>query len=283
MLEAGVPGLAVGGRTGEGHTLSSEECHRLVEIAIAEADGRVPVIAGIIVDSTQQAIERGKAVAELPVAALQITPVHYLFRPDDEHMLEHFRTVAEAVRAPIIIYNVVPWSYLSPDLLVRIMKRVPRVIGVKQSAGDLKLFANLMLAAPKDKRIFSAIDALMYPSFALGAHGAIGAILTAAPRACVALWHAVRDGDRDTAHRLHKRLLRLWNAIAGDKPAGLRQVRPRSTGHQGRPPAGSQTREHVLEIPVDSPFLQLAADDSQTNLQNCTDSHLEPRHLGFLP
>ncbi len=92
----------------------------------------------------------------------------------------------------MIIYNVVPWSYLSPALLLRIMRDVPGVIGVKQSAGDLKLFADLMLATPKDKRIFSAVDALMYPAFALGAHGAIAAILTAAPRACVALWQAVR-------------------------------------------------------------------------------------------
>ncbi len=252
MLAAGVHGLAVGGSTGEGHTLSIEECRRLVQIAIAEADGRVPVVAGIIVNSTRQAIERGKAVAELPVAALQITPVHYLFRPDDAHMLEHFRTVADAVRSPIIIYNVVPWCYLSSELLVRIMKRVPRVIGVKQSAGDLKLLADLLLATPRDKRIFSAVDALMYPSFALGAHGAIAAILTAAPRACVALWQAVRDGDRDSAHRLHKRLLRLWNAIAGDNlPAcvkcaleaqGIKAGHPRAP----MPPASPRQRKAIV-------------------------------------
>lgn len=245
MLEAGAHGLAVGGSTGEGQTLSTAESTRLVEVAIEEAAGRVPVIAGIIVDSTREAIERSRALADLPVAALQITPVHYLFRPDDAHMLTHFRQVAVAARRPIIIYNVVPWSYLGPGLLARIMKDVPGVIGVKQSAGDLKLLADLLLAAPPGARIFSAIDALLYPSFALGAQGAIAALPTAAPRACVSLWNAVREGDHERALGLHKKLLRLWNAVVGDNlPAcvkaalelqGVKAGHPRAPMHAASP------------------------------------------------
>ena len=152
LLDAGVHGLAAGGSTGEGHALDQDELRRLVATVTDEAAGRVPVIAGIIVDSTRDAIRRGKAVADLGVAALQVTPVHYLFRPDDAAMLEHFRAIAEATGLPIVIYNVVPWSYLSPQLLVRIMREVPGVIGVKQSAGDLKLFADLMLMAPSRRK-----------------------------------------------------------------------------------------------------------------------------------
>ncbi len=241
LAKSGAHGLAVGGSTGEGHTLSTEEVRRLVAIAIEEAGGSIPIIAGIIVDSTQQAIERGKAVADLGVAALQITPVHYLFRPDDDHMLRHFEQVAKAVRLPILIYNVVPWTYLSPELLVRIMKRVPRVIGVKQSAGDMKLLADLVMAAPRDRRIFSAVDALLYPSFALGAHGAIAAILAAAPEACVALWDAVRAGDHKRARRLHEGLLRLWNAMPGDcLPACTKYAQSLQGVKAGRPRAPMQ-------------------------------------------
>ena len=87
-------------------------------------------------------------------------------------------SIALLTGLPVIIYNVVPWTYLSPALLTRIMREVPMVIGVKQSAGDLKLFADLMMMAP-DKLIYSAVDALMYPSYTLGAHGSIAAILTA--------------------------------------------------------------------------------------------------------
>jgi len=223
LLEAGVHGLAVAGSTGEGHALSTDEVSRLTEIAVEEADGRVPVVAGIIVDSTRQAIERGAAAARTGAAALQVTPVHYLFRPDDAHMKAHFREMAEAVAAPIVIYNVVPWTYLSPELLVEIMTEIPGVAGVKQSAGDLKLFADLMATAPEGARIMSAVDALMYPSFALGAHGAIAAILTAAPRALVQLWDAVAAGDHKAALDLHGRLLALWNAMIDDNlPAAVK-------------------------------------------------------------
>ena len=223
LLDAGVHGLAVAGSTGEGHALSTDEVCRLTAIAVEEADGRVPIVAGIIVDSTQQAIDRGAAAAEAGAAALQVTPVHYLFRPDDAHMKEHFREMAEAVASPIIIYNVVPWTYLSPELLVEIMADIPGVVGVKQSAGDLKLFADLMATAPEGSRIMSAVDALMYPSFTLGAHGAVAAILTAAPKASVILWDAVADGDHASALDLHLRLLPLWNAMIDDNlPAAVK-------------------------------------------------------------
>jgi 4-hydroxy-tetrahydrodipicolinate synthase len=251
FLDAGVHGIAVGGSTGEGHTLDTAELRRLMEIATVETGGQVPVIAGVIVDSTKQAVDRAQALADLPIAALQITPVHYLFRPSDDHMQQHFATVGKAAKAPIIIYNVVPWSYLSPALLVRILKQVPQVIGVKQSAGDLKLFADLMVGAPRDARIFSAVDALMYPSFALGAHGAIAAILTAAPHALVQLWDHVAAGEHDKALKLHQRLLGLWNAMIDDNlPATVKfalDVQGIRGGHPRAPmPAASPAQQRAI-------------------------------------
>jgi 4-hydroxy-tetrahydrodipicolinate synthase len=213
MVDRGVHCLVVGGSTGEGQTLEVDEVRRLVAATIDEVGGRIPVVAGIIVVSTRQAVAKGRAVADLGVAALQVTPVHYLFRPDDDAMLQHFRTIAEETGLPLFIYNVVPWSYLSPELLVRIMDEVPGVIGVKQSAGDLKLYADLMISAPKGKRLFSAVDALIDPALALGAHGIITAMLAAAPGRYVEMWNAVKAGDHAKALGLHERLLPLWNAI----------------------------------------------------------------------
>ena len=215
LIDQGVHGLAVGGSTGEGHTLDVDELRAIVEITVDTAAGRVPVVAGIIVDSTRDAVRRGRAIADLDVAALQVTPVHYLFRPDDDAMQEHFRVIGEEVGRPIIIYNVVPWSYLSPELLCRIMDEVPAVVGVKQSAGDLKLFADLMLMADPEHLIFCAVDALMYPAYTLGARGSIAAILAAAPRASVDVWDAVQCGDHARALESHEKLLRVWNAIEG--------------------------------------------------------------------
>ncbi|MBI3471975.1 MAG: dihydrodipicolinate synthase family protein [Candidatus Solibacter usitatus] len=257
MVEtARVHGLAVAGSTGEGHALSTEEVRRLAGWTVEEAGGRVPVIAGIIADSTQAAVERAMAVADVGVAALQVTPVHYLFRPDDDGMLEFFAAITRATGIPVIVYNVVPWSYLLPPLLARILREVEGVMGVKQSASDMKALADLLLlveegAAGPNKRILSAVDALLYPSFLLGAHGAVAAILTAAPEWCVELWDAVQRGDHAQALQLHRNLLRLWNAIHDDNlPANVKTVmelcgRP---GGLPRPPMPVSSPAQVRKI-----------------------------------
>jgi len=219
MLASNVHGVAVCGSTGEGHAVTTDETRRITASTTEEVKRQIPVITGIICNSTQAAIERGRAVNDLGVAALQVTPVHYLFRPDDDAMSRHFDQIAQATGLPVIIYNVVPWSYLSPKSLARILREVDGVIGVKQSASDLKALADLLVLADspdllrKGVRILSAVDAFLYPSFSLGAHGAVAAILTAVPECCVELWDAVQEEDHHRAKRLHENLLGLWNAI----------------------------------------------------------------------
>jgi len=215
LIGQGVHGIAVGGSTGEGHTIDVDEFRAIVDSTLDATCDRVPVIAGIIVDSTRDAVRRGKAISDLGVAALQVTPVHYLFRPDDDAMKQHFGMIGEILEHPIIIYNVVPWSYLSPELLCEIMDSVPGVVGVKQSAGDLTLFAELMLMANPEHLLFCAVDPLMYSAYTLGARGSIAAILTAAPKASVELWDAVQAGDHSRALDIHRKLLKLWNALEG--------------------------------------------------------------------
>ncbi|MGH1478441.1 MAG: dihydrodipicolinate synthase family protein [Geminicoccales bacterium] len=221
LIENGVHGLAAGGSTGEGHVLDRDEYRQLIETTMKAVDARIPVVAGIIASSTAEVIARGQAVVDLGVAALQITPPHYLFRPDDAAMINHFREICTACKAPVLIYNVVPWCYLSPDLLLRIMDDVPGVIGVKQSAGDMKLFADLVRRANPENLIFSAVDALLYPSYQLGARGSIAAILTAAPGPSVDLWNAVRNEDWHVARDLHERLMPLWDAVGVDNMPSL--------------------------------------------------------------
>jgi len=221
LINNGVHGLAAGGSTGEGHVLERDEYQGLIETTAKAIDNRVPLVAGIIANSTAEVIARGKCVKHLGVAALQITPPSYLFKPDDDAMVRHFREIHAECDIPILIYNVVPWCYLSPDLLLRIMDEVPGVLGVKQSAGDMKLFAGLVRRAKPENLIFSAVDAMLYSSYTLGAPGAIAAILTAAPGPSVKLWNAVIDQDWETARDLHERLMPLWDAIGLDNMPSL--------------------------------------------------------------
>ena len=221
LIENGVHGLAAGGSTGEGHVLARDEYRQLIRTTLEAIDDRIPLVAGIIASSTAEVIARGQTVRDLGVVALQVTPPHYLFRPDDDAMVTHFREIYTACEVPVLIYNVVPWCYLSPDLLLRIMDEVPGVVGVKQSAGDMKLFADLMRRAKPENLIFSAVDALLYPSYQLGARGSIAAILTAAPGPSVHLWNAVRNENWAMARDLHERLMPLWDAVGVDNMPSL--------------------------------------------------------------
>ncbi len=228
MIAAGVNGLVVGGSTGEGHTLTRDEFAAAAATAHKAVAGRVPLLAGLIVNSTQEAIERAALLRGMDIAALQITPVHYLFKPDAEHTIEHFRAIHAACNLPILIYNVVPWNYLDVALMLRIMREVPGVVGMKQSAGDLKSVSDLVAGTAPGNVVFTGTDALLYPAFALGVDGAISALTTAVPGVCVKLWNAVAAGDHKTALDLHRRLAVLWNAMPHDNlPACVKYAQHR--------------------------------------------------------
>ncbi|CAN7652317.1 dihydrodipicolinate synthase family protein [Neorhizobium sp. LjRoot104] len=223
MLDSGVHGICVGGSSAEGHTLEMSELQALLETAAETLDGKAPLIAGVIINSTRQAVDRCKMARKAGSVALQVTPPHYVFRPSDDAIVEHFKAIAGESGLPVLIYNVVPWCYLSPALLIRIMTEVPGVIGVKQSNGDLKLLADLLQQVPEGKLVFTAVDALLYPSFALGAHGTIAANPAAAPAAVVKLWDLVQAGNHVEALALHRKLLTFWNAlICDDLPACIK-------------------------------------------------------------
>ncbi len=249
MLEAGIHGLAVCGSTGEGHTLSPDETRRITEIASEEVNAHItrlhactptrptfPIIVGIIANSTRQALQHARAVCDLPVVALMVTPPHYLFTPSETEMFAYFRSIAEEIGLPVLVYNVVPWAYLSADALVRLMAETPNVIGVKQSAGDLHALAWLLSNLPEGKVVLTAVDDLLYPSFLLGAHGAIAGICTAAPKLSVQLWDAVKAGEHEKAAECHHKLLRLWQFLhAPNFPARVKAALMLQGVPAGRP------------------------------------------------
>lgn len=259
MISQGVHGLVAGGSSGEGFALEMDELRRIVDISAQEAQGRIPLVAGVIANSTRGTIRRIRALEGLDVSALQVTPAHYIYKTDDASMIRHFQEIADATDIPILIYNVIPWNYLSPSLILRIMREIPGVVGVKQSAGDLKALADLLIAARPQDRIYAAVDSLLYPCMALGAHGVISMLTSTAPGACVSLWNAVRRGDHDYALALHQRLLRLWNAMYADNRVALAKftlsLQGVPTGHTLRP------------IPPASPAQQQAISEAWEKLQ----------------
>jgi 4-hydroxy-tetrahydrodipicolinate synthase len=214
-LAAGVHGICVTGSTGDGQMLSVEQSVAIARVAVAEVAGAVPVIAGIIRDSTSEVIRYGLALKETGVDALQVTPVHYLFQPDEQRTIEYYQRITEATGMPVIVYNVIPYALIPAATVYRAIQEVELVIGVKQSGGDIHQLADLLKAAPTGGAVLTAVDDLLYPAYLLGADGAVSATLTVVPGLCVEQWHAVRAGDHKTALDIHNRLLPIWRAIDG--------------------------------------------------------------------
>lgn len=225
VVSRGAHGVVAGGSTGEGHTLSFDEFVRVMHETHDALGGRKPFVVGLIVNSTREAIERVRALRGLEIAALQITPVHYLFKPSATGTVEHFRAIYDATGIPILIYNVIPWNYLSVELMLRVMREVPGVVGMKQSGGDVKSVSDLVQQCDARNVVLTGVDALLYPAFTMGAHGAISALTAAVPGVCVKLWDAVQRGDHGTALQLHRALATLWNVVPHDVlPAAAKYI-----------------------------------------------------------
>lgn len=224
MVYTGVHGLTICGSTGEGYAMTSEEVGMVTSIVRREAGRKVPVISGVITDSARIAVSHGRAAREAGADALMVTPVHYLFHPTDAGMIDYYERIGEAVGQPVVIYNVVPWATISAELASKLSK-VEQIKGIKQSGGDIHGLADMIRAVGKKMPIMTAIDDMLFPSFVIGASGAIAAICTITPELCIEAWEAARKRDMDKGVEIHHRLLPIWRAVGkGDMPARAKEA-----------------------------------------------------------
>ncbi|AEE91938.1 Dihydrodipicolinate synthase [Tepidanaerobacter acetatoxydans Re1] len=225
LLNTGIHGISPGGSTGEGAALHDDELTRLVEIIQEENANQIPVVAGIIRNSTQDAIRAGLAVKKAGADALMVTPTYYnVLVPDNAGNYEFFKSIAEDVGLPVIIYNVVPQNEITPELFYRMLD-VENIIGIKQSVGGIQAFYKMKLMCGNKGLIYSATDDMLYSTFALGADGAIAAILTLFPEQCLKIWDFVESGDYDGARALQDKMYPIWQIISGPQfPRRIKQA-----------------------------------------------------------
>lgn len=216
QISCGARALCVGGSTGEGAGLKPEEVLNLCSMSVKYARDRVPVIGGVIPDTTDEAVELGLSARKAGVKALQITPPHYLFRPGAGELVSYYSRIKEATGIPIILYNVIPWSQVGAESTERLID-AGAIDAVKQSGSNMHLIADLLYRVGGQIPILSAVDDLLYPSFVLGAQGAIAAIVSVLPKESVALYEAVQKGDNARALSLHGKLLVVWRALEGEE------------------------------------------------------------------
>jgi 4-hydroxy-tetrahydrodipicolinate synthase len=213
-VAAGTDGLVPCGTTGESATLRADERRRVLRAVVAEAGGRLRVIAGAGTNSTEETIENLRALKDLEVdGALVITP--YYNKPTPEGLVAHFRAAAQASPVPLVLYNVPGRTgvNLLPETVERLAEAEPRIVAVKESSGSLEQAAWILRRCGERIALLSGEDALNYPMLCLGAVGVISVVGNVAPREVLALIAAHRRGDAAEARRRHLELLPLAQAL----------------------------------------------------------------------
>jgi 4-hydroxy-tetrahydrodipicolinate synthase len=220
FLNVGVDGISVGGSTGEGAVLTDDELYRLCELAVSEVNGRVPVVAGVIRNSTRAAVHGALRAKKAGVDALMVTPVHYhVNKPSASGNVDFYRRIGDAAELPIIVYNVVPSNTITPEVMDELLA-IPQVVAIKQSVGGMSALAQMVAAHGDRLLISSAVDDLLYPTYMIGARGSIVAPSAVVPELLVEQWQAFRKGDHETALRIHDRLMYVYRALQGENFQG---------------------------------------------------------------
>ncbi|WP_022851576.1 4-hydroxy-tetrahydrodipicolinate synthase [Limisalsivibrio acetivorans] len=213
QIENGTDGVVPCGTTGESATLTYEEHCKVIDIVIDQVNNRVPVIAGSGSNSTHESVfltqHAQKAGAD---GALVITP--YYNKPTQEGLYRHFKEISDAVKIPIVLYNVPGRTACNilPETVIRLSK-CDNIVGIKEASGSLEQAAAVIEGTDDNFSVMSGEDALTYLLFAIGAKGVISASTNVVPADMAKMWDAWEAGDVETARAQHYKLLPVFSAL----------------------------------------------------------------------
>lgn len=212
-IAEGTDCIGVVGTTGESPTVSVEEHCEIIRVAVEQAAGRVPVMAGAGANSTREAIELTEFAKKVGAdCTLQVVP--YYNKPTQEGIYQHFKAIAEAVDLPMMLYNVPGRTVadMGVDTALRCAS-LPGVFGIKEATGNLERAAWLIKQAPKGFHIYSGDDPTAVALMLLGGHGNVSVTANVAPRAMAQLCKAAIARDTARAIELHMQLLPLHKQL----------------------------------------------------------------------
>jgi 4-hydroxy-tetrahydrodipicolinate synthase len=213
QIAEGTDGLVPAGTTGESPTLSHDEHRQVVEWCVEQVQGRVPVIAGAGSNSTTEAVELARHAQECGAAAvLVVTP--YYNKPTQEGLYQHFKAINDAIRIPIIIYNIPARSVI--DMSVDTMRRLfelDNIAGVKDATANVVRVSQQRSAMGAGFNQLSGEDASALGFMAHGGHGCISVTSNVAPRLCAEFQRACLGGDYAAALALQDKLMPLHTAL----------------------------------------------------------------------
>lgn len=212
-IDQGSDGIVIVGTTGESPTVDFDEHCLLIQTAVEQVAGRVPVIAGTGANSTKEAIVLTQKAKELGAdACLLVAP--YYNKPTQEGLYQHFKAVADAVAIPQILYNVPGRTGcdLSNDTVLRLAAHA-NIVGIKDATGGIERGTDLLLRAPKDFAIYSGDDATALSLMLLGGHGVISVTANVAPKLMHDMCVAAMAGDVKVAREINAKLFGLHQKL----------------------------------------------------------------------
>src|SRR3984885_7920969 len=165
QITSGIQFLVACGTTAETPALSDREALDVVRLIVRVAGGRVPVVVGCTHNATREAVERAKAVAAIRGVSAILTANPYYNKPTQEGQYQHFRAVGEAVKIPVVLYNIPSRSgvNLEPATVGRLVEDVPMIQGVKESSGLLGQITELIHLLPRGFKVYSGDDPIALP------------------------------------------------------------------------------------------------------------------------
>ena len=208
-IAEGTDCIGVVGTTGESPTVSAQENCEIIRVAVEQAAGRVPIMAGCGSNCTAEAIEFAR-FAKSVGADCQLQVVPYYNKPTQEGMVQHFKAIAQAVELPMILYNVPGRSVadMSVETTLR-LAQVPGIVGIKEATGNIDRAQWLIREAPEGFAIYSGDDPTAVALMLCGGQGNVSVTANVAPRLMHELCVAAIGGDTRRAMELQFRLLPL--------------------------------------------------------------------------
>lgn len=226
QIEGGMDYLVSLGTTGETATLSAAERKQVWAFTSKHVNKRVPLVAGIGGNHTQEIVEQIKAFDVLDyVAILSVSP--YYNKPTQEGIYQHYKAIAEASKLPIILYNVPgrTGSNILPATTIRLAKDFKNIVATKEASGSFAQFSEILRDKPEDFLLISGDDPITLPMMAMGAAGIISVVANAYPNKVSALAHLCQEGNFTEARSIHLELLKAIDLcfIEGN-PAGVKYI-----------------------------------------------------------
>ncbi|UCG34671.1 MAG: 4-hydroxy-tetrahydrodipicolinate synthase [Candidatus Omnitrophota bacterium] len=213
-IENKTDAILVCGTTGESATLSYAEHKRVVEIAVKEANKRIPIIAGAGSNSTHEALDLSQHAQGVGAdAILVITP--YYNKPTQEGLYQHYRAIATKVKLPLIIYNVPSRTGINilAATVARIYKDCKNVVGIKEASGSLDQITQLMSLVDDKFILLSGSDEVTLPILVLGGRGVISVVANVAPLKTHDMVDSFLKGDLEESRKLQLYLYDLIKAM----------------------------------------------------------------------